>query len=125
MLRINSRLVLFFLTTFYSFAQDQKITLDEIWNGTFSTQRMEALHSMNNGKQYSVLNFNRTNRSTSVDVYDYKTQDKITTLVDSKDLEAISYFTNYDFSEDETKIILATDIESVYRHSTLGVFFCL
>jgi len=123
MLRINSRLVLFFLTTFYSFAQDQKITLDEIWNGTFSTQRMEALHSMNNGKQYSVLNFNRTNRSTSVDVYDYKTQDKITTLVDSKDLEAISYFTNYDFSEDETKIILATDIESVYRHSTLGVFF--
>ena len=123
MLRINLRLVLFFLTTFYSFAQDQKITLDEIWNGTFSTQRMEALHSMNNGKQYSVLNFNRTNRSTSVDVYDYKTQDKITTLVDSKDLEAISYFTNYDFSEDETKIILATDIESVYRHSTLGVFF--
>ena len=123
MLRINLRLVLFFLTTFYSFAQDQKITLDEIWNGTFSTQRMEALHSMNNGKQYSVLNFNRTNRSTSVDVYDYKTQDKITTLVDSKDLEAISYFTNYDFSKDETKIILATDIESVYRHSTLGVFF--
>ena len=58
----------------------------------FSTQRMEALHSMNNGKQYSVLNFNRTNRSTSVDVYDYKTQDKITTLVDSKDLEAISLF---------------------------------
>ena len=100
MLRINLRLVLFFLTTFYSFAKDQKITLDEIWNGTFSTQRMEALHSMNNGKQYSVLNFNRTNRSTSVDVYDYKTQDKITTLVDSKDLEAISYFTDYDFSED-------------------------
>ena len=53
MLRINLRLVLFFLTTFYSFSQDQTITLDEIWNGTFSTQRMEALHSMNNGKQYS------------------------------------------------------------------------
>ena len=123
MLRINLRLVLFFLTTFYSFSQDQTITLDEIWNGTFSTQRMEALHSMNNGKQYSVLNFNRTNRSTSVDVYDYKTQDKIATLVDSKNLEDIPYFTNYDFSEDERKIILATDIESVYRHSTLGVFF--
>ena len=99
MLRINLRLVLFFLTAFYSFSQDQTITLDEIWNGTFSTQRMEALHSMNNGKQYSVLNFNRTNRSTSVDVYDYKTQDKIATLVDSKNLEDIPYFTNYDFSE--------------------------
>ena len=43
--------------------------------------------------------------------------------MDSKDLEVIPYFTNYDFSEDETKIILATETESVYRYSTLGVFF--
>ncbi|MDA9576351.1 S9 family peptidase [Flavobacteriaceae bacterium] len=115
--------MLFFIASFYSFAQNQNITLEEIWNGTFSTQRMEALHSMKNGKHYSVLNFNPTNRSTSIDVYDYETQNKITTLVDSKDLETVPYFTNYDFSEDETKIILATDIEPVYRHSTLGVFF--
>jgi dipeptidyl-peptidase 4 len=123
MLRTNISLMLFFIASFYSFAQNQNITLEEIWNGTFSTQRMEALHSMKNGKHYSVLNFNRTNRSTSIDVYDYETQNKITTLVDSKDLETVPYFTNYDFSEDETKIILATDIEPVYRHSTLGVFF--
>ena len=124
MLRINLRLVLFF-NYFYSFSQDQSITLDEIWNGTFSTQRMEALHSMNNGKQYSVLNFNRTNRSTSVDVYDYKTQDKIATLVDSKNLEDIPYFTNYDFSEDERKIILATDIELSIDIQHWVFFLCM
>ena len=84
---------------------------------------MEVLHSMKNGQQYSVLNFNRSTRSTSIDLYDYKTQSKVAALVDSKDLEAIPYFTNYTFSADESKIILATEFESIYRRSTLGVFF--
>ena len=78
---------------------------------------------MNNGQQYSVLNFNRATRSTSIDVYDYETQSKTSTLVDSKDLEDIPYFTNYTFSSDESKIILATNVSQVYRYSTLGVFF--
>lgn len=116
-------LVLFSVVSFFSFAQDQAITLEDIWNGSFSTENMEVLHSMNNGQQYAVLNFNRSTRSTSVDVFDYKTQSKTKTVVDSKNLEDISYFTNYTFSDDETKIILATDVESVYRYSTLGVFY--
>ena len=105
------------------FSQEKLITLDEIWQGAFRTERMDALHSMNNGNQYSVLNFNRETQSTSVDVYDYISLKKIKTLVDSKDLDEVSYFTNYTFSDDENKILLATDVESVYRRSTLGIFF--
>ena len=116
-------LVLFSVVSFFSFAQDKAITLEDIWNGSFSTENMEVLHSMNNGQQYAVLNFNRATRSTSVDVYDYQTQSKTKTVVDSKNLEDIPYFTNYTFSNDETKILLATDVESVYRYSTLGVFY--
>jgi len=116
-------LILFSVVSFFSFAQDKAITLEDIWNGSFSTENMEVLHSMNNGQQYAVLNFNRATRSTSVDVYDYQTQSKTKTVVDSKNLEDIPYFTNYTFSDDETKILLATDVESVYRYSTLGVFY--
>lgn len=105
------------------FSQEKLITLDEIWQGAFRTERMDALHSMNNGNQYSVLNFNRETQSTSVDVYDYISLKKIKTLVDSKDLDEVSYFTNYTFSDDENKILLATDVESVYRRSTLGIYF--
>ena len=104
-------------------AQEKNITLEDIWNGSFRTERMEVLHSMDNGQQYSVLNFNRFTRSTSVDLYDYKTQSKVQSLVDSKDLEAIAYFTNYNFSDDESKILLASEVESIYRRSTLGLFF--
>ena len=123
MLRKSLFSIFFVSFSLISLAQVKEITLEDIWNGSFRTERMEVLHSMKNGQQYSVLNFNRSTRSTSIDLYDYKTQSKVAALVDSKDLEAIPYFTNYTFSADESKIILATEVESIYRRSTLGVFF--
>ena len=93
--------VCFFITSFIS-AQTKEITLEDIWkNGTFRLEYMDALHSMENGQQYSVLNFDRATRSTSIDVYDYKTSKKVSTIVDSQDLNAIPYFINYTFSQDE------------------------
>lgn len=104
-------------------AQTKNITLEDIWNGTFRTERLDALHSMVNGQQYSVLNFNREERSTSVDIYDYKTLEKVSALVNSSDLEGVDYFTDYTFSADESQVILATNEESVFRHSVLGHYY--
>ncbi|NNK69317.1 MAG: S9 family peptidase [Flavobacteriaceae bacterium] len=114
--------MLFFVSLF-SPAQQKQITLENIWNGTFRTERMDVLHSMNNGKQYSVLNFERNSRTSSVDVYDYETLSKNKTLVNSKDLGDMQYFLDYDFSDDESKLLLASDIESIYRRSTLGTYY--
>src|SRR5690606_15046872 len=61
--------------------------------------------------------------STTIDVYDYKTLNKEKTLVNSANLEAIKYFTDYTFSDDESQILLATDVESIFRRSTLGKYF--
>ncbi len=113
----------FFVITTSIYAQQKEITLENIWNGTFRTERMDALHSMKNGKQYSVLNLNRKNKSATIDVYDYNTLSKIKTLLNSESNDKIPYFTNYTFSEDESKIILATNVESIFRRSTLGVFY--
>ena len=104
-------------------AQKKTISLDQIWNGSFRTQEMTALHSMNNGQQYSVLNFNRSSRSTSIDLYDYKTLSKINTIATSQTMDAIPYFTNYTFSEDESQVILETDTEPIYRYSALGLYY--
>lgn len=104
-------------------AQDKKISIEDIWNGAFRTEGMDVLHSMNNGQQYSVLNFDREARNTSVDIYDYKTLKKVKTVVSANDIEAIKYFTDYVFSKDETKVILATQEESIFRRSTLGVYY--
>ncbi|UKM66203.1 S9 family peptidase [Flavobacteriaceae bacterium GSB9] len=115
--------VCLFLTSILS-AQTKEITLEDIWKyGTFSTKRMNALHSMANGKQYSVLEVDRATRSTQVNVYDYKTLNKVKTVVSSANLEAIPYFTDYTFSVDEQKLLLATNLESIYRWSKKGIYF--
>ena len=105
-------------------AQTKEITLEDIWsNGTFRTERMDVLHSMANGQQYAVLNFNNISRSTTVDLYDYKTLKKVKTLVNATDIKEIPYFTNYTFSKDESQVILATNETPIYRHSVLGHYY--
>ncbi|TYB79196.1 S9 family peptidase [Bizionia myxarmorum] len=116
-------LLVCFITSLASTAQNTKISLEDIWSGTFRTQGMDALHSMNNGQQYSVLNFDRAAGSTTIDVYDYKTLNKVSTLVNSSNLEAIKYFSDYTFSDDESQILLATDVESIFRRSSLGMYY--
>ena len=115
-------LIIFIAITSLATAQKKDITLDEIWNGTFRTERMNSLNSMN-GDFYSLLNFDRNTKSTTVDKYSYATLEKVETVVNSKDLKEIKEFDSYDFNNDETKLLLSVDSESIYRHSSLGVFY--
>jgi len=115
--------VCLFITTILS-AQTKEITLEDIWkDGTFRTERMDVLHSMKNGQQYSVLNFDRETKNTSIDIYDYKTLKKVETLVSSEKLGGIPYFSDYTFSKDEKKVILATKEEAIYRRSAIGNYY--
>lgn len=104
-------------------AQEKTITLEEIWNGSFRTEGLQSLHPLKDGESYSVLNFNKASRSTSIDVYDYKTSKYLSTVLSSNNLNEISYFLDYTFSADESKIILATSEKSVYRYSKLGLYY--
>lgn len=100
----------------------KEITLEEIWNGTFSTERMNALNSMN-GDFYSLLNKDRESKSTTVDKYSYKTLEKVATIVDSKDLKGLESFNSYSFNNDETKLLLGTDFKKVYRRSKKATYY--
>ncbi|GAB4159974.1 MAG: S9 family peptidase [Winogradskyella sp.] len=112
-----------FLTTTLISGQDKQITLEEIWAGAFRTEGMQALHSMKNGKQYSVLNYDRQSATASIDIYDYKTLEKVKTLVSSSDIAEIQGFFDYTFSDDETKVILTINEVPVYRRSRLGEYY--
>jgi len=115
-------LIIFIAITSLATAQKKDIALEEIWNGSFSTERMNSLNSMN-GNFYSLLNFDRNTRSTTVDKYSYATLEKVETIVNSKDLGEINYFESYAFNNDETKLLLGVEEESIYRHSSLGIFY--
>jgi len=116
--------LLFFVgLSMLTFAQEKKITIEEIYQGAFRTSGLDVLRSMKNGEHYTILNYNSTDKSTSIDKYDYKTLEKVETIFNSAGNEVIPSFSSYTFSEDESKILLATEIESIFRRSTLGVFF--
>ena len=51
-------------------AQTKQITVEEIYRGAFQSEGMQALRSMKSGKQYTILNQDRSNGSTSLDKYD-------------------------------------------------------
>lgn len=121
----KSHILLLFMVGFLTvtYAQTKKITIEDIYQGAFRTEGLDALRSLNNGTQYTILNFNRADGTSSIDVYEYSTQKKVNTIVSSVDLEDVPYFSSYEFNDDESKILLATEVESIFRRSTLGVFY--
>ncbi len=100
----------------------KEITLEQIWDGTFSPKRMNALNSMN-GDFYSLLNYDTETKATTVDKYSYKTLEKVETIVNSNTLKGLESFSSYSFNEDETKLILGTNFKKIYRHSYKGTFY--
>lgn len=122
--RTLSTAVLLFLGITTSLqAQQKDITLEEIWGGAFRTERMDVLRSLKNGKEYSVLDYNRSQGIAAIDVYDYESGKKVRTLLSSDNLDDINYFISYEFSEDESKILLSTKLKQIFRRSSLGTYY--
>ncbi len=109
-----------------SFAQKTKttnskqITLEDLWSkGTFRTQRLNSFHSMHKGDFYVVVN----NNGADLDKYSYKTLEKVETIVNINDLDGINSLYDYTFSKDENKIIIGTEQEQIFRHSSRGIYY--
>ena len=123
-MKLTYRLLAFLLTlsTLVS-AQQKKITLEEIWDGTFRQERLQSLQSLNNGKEYVVLNRDQESGTSAIDVYSYKSGEKIRTIVSSADLSQINTFSGFEFSENENKIILTVEEDQIFRRSTRGIYY--
>ena len=120
----KTRLVFFLMVGVLTIASAQKkqITVEEIYDGTFRTEGMDVLRSMKNGQRYTILDQDRTTGNVSIDKYDYKTLEKLETIISSSDLGGLK-IESYEFSHDETKLLLATGVEPIYRHSRLGNYY--
>lgn len=115
----------FFLTTFsvVSFAQTKEITLEDIWSGAFSQERLQNLQSLKDGKSYIVQSYDEATQEMAVDIFSYKTGEKTGTLISTKTLPGISDFDTFTLSKDEQKVIIGTAVEPIYRRSSRGLYF--
>ncbi|REC74980.1 S9 family peptidase [Chryseobacterium elymi] len=87
----------------------QEITLDKIYSGYYRGKGIAGIASMKNGENYLVI------EPTGITKYSYKTSQKEGNIVDGK-------FESYEFSDDESKILLLKESQHIYRHSFLGKF---
>ncbi|WP_373059676.1 S9 family peptidase [Zunongwangia sp. H14] len=120
-----SKMVVAFLvfTTSMIYAQEKQITLEEIWDGTFRQERLQSLQSLQNGKEYLVLNRDRNSGLTTLDVYKYTTGEKVRTMLNSNSLKEISSFQGFELSPEENKLLLSTNLEKIYRRSSKGIYY--
>jgi len=123
MKKITLSIIAIIIALNVSFAQEKKdITLEDIWvMYTFYPKSIDGLRSMKNGENYSQLNLQR-----DIDKYSFKKGTKVSTIFslnELKDKEEIKTISDYEFNNDETKILLTTARQQIYRHSFSASYY--
>ena len=101
----------------------KSITINDIWTKyAFYPKSIHGLKSLNNGEQYTEV------KNNAIVVYDFKTGDSVTTMVDGKKLipegsEKPIRISSYKISKDETRFLFPTKTKKIYRHSSESVYF--
>jgi len=120
-MKIRQILTLFLVSISITVFSQKKIELkDVISSRTFLQKTVSGVHSMNDGVNYSVLeNDNQIVR------YSYKTGIKVDVIFDLSKIENVSFtsFSDYTFSNDETKILFTTQSKPIYRHSFSAEYY--
>jgi dipeptidyl-peptidase-4 len=98
------------------------ITLEDIWvNGTFSAKGVPGFNFRNDGVHYTRLN------DKVIEEYDLRTGQRSGTVLDAGTIpETAGWTTSFDtyaFSPDETKLLLASNVEPIYRWSSKADYF--
>ena len=115
-------LLLFLSVSTVSFAQTRAISLEDIWaKYTFTGDRVSGFNFLQDGRSFTRLERNEVRR------YDLKTGNRTGVLVAGSDLPTDTGFDgnidSYAFSADESKLLLSSQTEQLFRRSSQSFFF--
>ena len=105
-------------------AQSSNITLEDIWTKrTFGVHGVGTLRSMADGEHYCTLS------RMGVTKYSYATGEKVADVClfngpdRGKKVAPLPRMESYEFSADESKILLSSGFEPIYRHSGVSDYW--
>ncbi len=103
-----------FLLTLSTLSAQRALTLEQIWaSGELYAQSVPGFNFLQDGRHYTRLEGNRILQ------YDLTTGALTATILDPANIEEVDFRIDaYSFSGDESKILLASEQESIYRRST-------
>jgi len=119
MKRVFFNLLIAFIAISAQAQEKQKIKLEDILvKGTFRAQTVTGLRSMKDGEHYTTLENN-----TQIVKYSYKTGNEVEVVFDITEIKdaPIKSFSDYEFSPDESKVLLTTAVQPIYRHSFTAI----
>ena len=93
----------------------KQITIENITDATFSQKSVRSVNWMNDGRFYSALSDNKVQK------YDVTTGEMVEVLVDGDELDI--RINDYNFSADESQVLLLTERKSIYRRSFTAVYY--
>lgn len=101
----------------------KKFTLED-FNLTYTVQDtmvFSGLRSLNDGEHYTVLE----DKGKKLVMYSYKTGKAVSTLLDLNDpkYKAVQTIQDYEFSPEEDRILICTNINPIYRRSFTADYF--
>ncbi|MBK9046482.1 MAG: S9 family peptidase [Bacteroidetes bacterium] len=101
-------------------AQNNKLKLEDIWaSRQFTSSGLGEVRSMKDGNHFTEMVSNAgIQYITKVEFKTGNTKDTIWSSVSEKSQEKKMEISKYQFSADETKLLLETESEPIYRHST-------
>lgn len=94
-------------------AQKKQITLDQLW--TFTPKSVNGMVSMADGVHYTVIGSN----GRTIEKIEYASGKKVADLIDLSKIDncKIESIEGYEINSTETRILLYTESEKIYRHS--------
>ncbi len=103
-------------------AKYKEITVNDLWKDyTFWTRSIPGFNFLNDGKHFTRL------QKGVIQKYDITTGAHVSDIFSGGDYAGTGdfdgSFDSYTFSKDEQKILIKTDVESIYRHSTRAIFY--
>lgn len=119
----SNRLTTLLLFLCFTVFGQQKITVDEIFNGAFRPKTMDKLQSLKNTNQYTVLNLDYQSGNMQIDLYDFATLKKTATLIDTKNHKELPKINSYSFDSSEKMILLACNSNKIFRHSFTADYY--
>jgi dipeptidyl-peptidase-4 len=106
-------------------AQKKQVEITDIWkNYAFYSRTVNGVRSLNNGVNYTSLV--KAEKGNNIVKYSYSKKGEGEVLVDNNKLkynDKIVPIGNYEFSSDESKVLIASNTKSIYRHSSKSDYF--
>ncbi len=118
-----SLLAIFLLTQLPTLAQKAALTIEDIFaRGTFFPKTVQDVNWMRDGRFYTSLT--ESKGSPAVVKYDVTTGQPVETLFEAANLGTqANDVDGYELSPDETKLLIATQTEPIYRRSSRSVYY--